>query len=374
MSMDEIKAFISQRALDLGFCAAGITDVRPFERHEAVALAHIERGFMEGLHWYTGDRVRRGSRPVDLLPSARSIISVAMPYPLDLGEPHSALGGRVSRYAWGPDYHGLMKDRLRALAAGLGEYLGSEVRSRVYVDDGPIPDRAAVERSGVGWFGKNTNIIVPGYGSWVFLGEVVTDVDLEPDRPLEKSCGGCTACLEACPTGALVAPYVLDNRRCIAYLTIENRGAIPRDLRPLIGDRLFGCDTCQEVCPVNHRMREALPRSRREEVSIPRLAGVLDMQAEEFRQRFRGSAIWRAKLSGLQRNACVVLGNLGDASAIPVLVRVLEEGEALFKIHAAWALGRTGGQIARGSLEKALCREQDAKVLEEVRLALEGCA
>jgi epoxyqueuosine reductase len=264
-----------------------------------------------------------------------------------------------------------MKDRLRALVAGLTEYLGGEVRSRVYVDDGPVPDRAVVERSGVGWFGKNTNIIVPGYGSWVFLGEAIVDVGLEPDRPLEKRCGECTACLEACPTGAFVAPYVLDNRRCIAYLTIENRRVIPRDLRPLIGDRLFGCDTCQEVCPVNHRMRGVLPQSRKEEVSISGLVGVLEMQTDEFRQRFRDTAIWRAKLSGLQRNACVVMGNLRDASAVPALTRVLEEGEPLLRIHAAWALGRIGGCVARASLEKALCWEQDVAVLEEVRSALE---
>ena len=370
-SMDDIKVFIARKASELGFCAVGVTDAWPFERHEAMALTRLEEGLMIGLHWYTRARVQRGCRPSELLPSARSIISVAMPYPSSSEGLHRDLGGRVSRYAWGQDYHRMMKDKLRALVAALGERLGRDVRSRVYVDDGPMLDRAVAERSGVGWFGKNTNISVPGYGSWVFLGEAIVDVTLEPDEPLRKSCGGCAACLEACPTGALTAPYILDNCRCISYLTIENRGPIPRHLRPLISDRLFGCDTCQEVCPVNRKVGEALPEHRGDETSVPKLAGILEMRADEFRERFRGSAIWRAKLTGLQRNACVVLGNLGDEAAIPALARALEEGESLVRAHAAWVLGRIGGRVARASLEKALHRDEDAIVHEEVWLALE---
>lgn len=371
--MDDVKAFLAEQASALGFCAVGVAGVQPFERHEAMALSRLERGLMGGLPWYTEARVRRGCRPLGLLPSARSIISVAMPYPDDLEGPHRGLGGWVSRYAWGPDYHGLMKDGLQALVTALGKQLGRKVASRIYVDDGPVLDRAVAERSGVGWFGKSTNIIVPGHGSWVFLGEAIVDVEMEPDEPLSKSCGGCTRCLEVCPTGALIAPHVLDNTRCISYLTIENRGPIPRHLRLLVGSRLFGCDVCQEACPVNRAAGQALP-SNQQVSAIGELNAILEMRPEGFRERFRGSAIKRATLVGLQRNACVVLGNSGDRDVVPVLTKALDETGPLVRAHAAWALGRLGGRNARASLERALQGEGDAAVWDEVRLALEECA
>ena len=161
--------------------------------------------------------------------------------------------GKVGRYAWGDDYHGVLKDRLETLAQRMPELAGRPVRSRIFVDDGAMIDRAAAERSGVGWFGKNTNILTPSHGSWVLLGQVITDLHLEPDVPLAKSCGECVRCIDACPTGAIVAPFVIDNRRCISFLTIELRGAIPPDLRPLVGDWVFGCDICQDVYPVNRK-------------------------------------------------------------------------------------------------------------------------
>ena len=157
----------------------------------------------------------------------------------------------MGRYAWGNDYHEVIKDRLKQFISGLPDRVGRDVRTRIFVDDGPMNDRAAAERAGVGWFGKNTNILTATHGSWVFLGQVVTDLELEADKPLLKNCGECVRCIDACSTGAIVAPYVIDARRCISYLTIELRGPIPRELRPLVGDWVFGCDICQEVCPVN---------------------------------------------------------------------------------------------------------------------------
>ena len=157
----------------------------------------------------------------------------------------------MARYAWGDDYHKVMKKRLKLYVRGLSERLGREIKARWYVDDGPMLDRAAARRAGVGWFGKNTNVLTSSHGSWVFLGQVVTDLELKPDLPLKKSCGSCVLCLQACPTGALPAPYVLDNQRCISHQTIENRGDIPTEMRPLMSDWVFGCDICQDVCPVN---------------------------------------------------------------------------------------------------------------------------
>lgn len=368
--MRSLSEMMKRRAERLGFCAVGVTGVEPFGQHGSIALDRIQRGLMAGLPWYTPERVERGCRPLGLVPSARSIVSVAMPYLVEAESPVGRTVGQVSCYAHGLDYHGLMKERLRALVSALGEWWGRDVLARVFVDDGPVPDRAVAQRAGVGWFGKNTCILVPGYGSWAFLGEAIVDVELEPDEPLAKNCGRCTACLEACPTGALVAPYVLDNRRCISYLTIENRGPIPRHLRPLIGDRLFGCDTCQEVCPINWKAELASHPWWRGP-SVLELSGVLDMRQEEFAERFRTSPIRRARLAGLQRNACVVMGNVRDEAGVPALARVLEAGEALVRGHAAWALGRIGGQRGRNLLEKALHREDDATVLEEVRSALE---
>ena len=371
------KDLLHAIAGELGLGLVGVTSAAPFRRGERVALDRTRRGLMGDLPWYTEDRVRRGTRPRALLPGARSVISVAMDYlpeplPDDGDEPLPAGRGRVARYAWGRDYHNVLKKRLRQLMRRLSERLDRPLSYKVYVDDGPMLDREAAWRAGVGFFGKNTNVLT-SIGSWVFLGQVVTDLDLPPDRPSSKSCGACTACMPACPTGAIVAPYVIDSNLCIAYLTIEHRGAIRRDLRALIGDRVFGCDICQEVCPVNVTRGEptAEPAFRAPgRFSALDLEEVLTLDDEGFRQRFQGSPIRRATRVGLQRNACVVLGNLGDASAVPALERALHGGESLVRGHAAWALGRLGGDEASGALREAQRRESDAWVREEIAAAL----
>ena len=286
----------------------------------------------------------------------------------------------MARYAWSRDYHKVMKKRMRAYVAGLRSRLGSEFSARWYVDDGPMLDRAAAYRAGVGWFGKNTNILTPSLGSWVFLGQVVTDLEVEPDQPLKKTCGNCVLCIDACPTGAIVAPYTLDNTRCISHLTIENRGSIPSELRPQMQDWVFGCDICQDVCPVNRpfllTFRQGEParpsddqNRERTETEMPArlsLTAILDMSEEDFRHRFRGSSILRAKRVGLRRNACVAMGNLGDKAAVPALCRTLAQGDTLVRGHAAWALGRIGTTAARLALEQAGVDETDSWVLEEI--------
>ena len=368
---------IKDLALSIGFDRVGITDAAPFVRDEKAAAERVRDGLMDGLAWYTEERVRRMNRPKTLLDGARSVISLAMSYKTT--EPPTASDvprGRVARYAWGRDYHSLIKARVRRFVRELPDAVGEPVRARHFVDDGPMNDRAAAERAGVGWFGKNTNILTPTLGSWAFLAEVITNLDLRADAPLKKTCGECARCIPACPTGAIVAPYVIDNRRCISFLTIELRGAIPREMRPLVGDWVFGCDLCQDVCPVNRKAavsREA-EFGKRHDFDAPALIPLLSLDEDGFRRRFEGSPIRRAKLSGLQRNACVALGNIGDRAAVPALSAALRSDDAIVRAHAAWALGRIGGETAKTALKSALANERDAAARDEITAALSDAA
>ena len=410
--MTDLKAIVVEQARACGFDLVGVTGAEEFADDRAGALERIREGRMDGLPWYTESRVMRGTSPAELLPGARSVICLGLSYwsddnsgdePPSTGSERSSLvgspatkassrpgAGRVARYAWVRDYHRVMKRRMREFVRSLERELGSEVAARWYVDDGPMLDRAAANRAGVGWFGKNTNILTPQFGSWVFLGQVITDLELEPDAPLKKSCGQCVRCIDDCPTGAIVAPYVVDNARCISYLTIENRGAIPRELRPLMGDWVFGCDICQDVCPVNRKARPAgqpipFPSSAGqrgrvtgaepgEDLAFLDLIELLEMTEEVFRERFAGTSIMRAKRLGMRRNACVALGNAGDRSAVPALARALRCGEPLVRGHAAWALGRIGGAGAAAALSGAAKAEADEYVLEEIVAAREELA
>ena len=374
-SASDLKERVVRYAQELGFDLVRIASAEPLTRDDEAARERVRLGYMDGMQWYTEERVRRASDPQELLPGARSFIAVALSYlpPEDDGDETSGEPvGTVARYARWTDYHLVMKERLRALAQQLLKYAGQTVSTRVFVDDSSLLERAVAERAGIGWFGKNTNILTQAHGSWVFLGYVLTNLVLEPDEPLKKSCGECALCIPACPTGAIIAPYVLDARRCISYLTIENRGPIPRDMRPLMGDMVFGCDICQEVCPVNVDVPAAggteLGRTGLSELE---LIPLLSISQEEFSNQFRSSPIKRAKRVGLQRNACVALGNIGDRRAVPALGRALRESEEpLVRGHASWALGRLGGSEAAGLLEEALGREEDAGVREEIEAAL----
>ena len=401
--MKDLKATVIAQARACGFDLAGVTSADDFDADRDAALERIREGRMDGLPWYTESRVMRGTSPSELLSGARSIICLGLSYlGDDWSEDAGALSGRVARYAWVRDYHRVMKRRMREFVRRLERELESEVAARWYVDDGPMLDRAAANRAGIGWFGKNTNILTPQFGSWVFLGQVITDLELEPDAPLKKSCGSCVRCIEDCPTGAIVAPYVVDNARCISYLTIENRGPIPRELRPLMHDWVFGCDICQDVCPVNRKAQPGVFNAARGERPHPSpppegegipsalsassavgngfldLVELLEMSEDDFRARFAGTSIMRAKRTGMQRNACVALGNLGpslieDGAVVPALGRVLRQGEPLVRQHAAWALGRIGGPEAAALLSEAALTEVEPEVVEEIEAALGNC-
>ncbi len=383
-----LAALTRERAEALGFDLARITTAEPLPEAEEALKTRIAAGYFEGMDWLTAARAEVSANPRALLPTARSVITLGVFYltdaPLDQsapGDPH----GRVSRYAWGDDYHEIIRARLDALAAYIRELAPpSAEKSIVFCDTGRMVDRAVAQRSGLGWYGKNTNILTKGWGSWVFLAEIVTSLELEPDPPLMASCGRCEVCLHACPTQAFVAPYVLDARRCISYLTIEHRGAIPVELRPLMGAHIFGCDICQEVCPVNlvaeRRLRAAgrlggpgEPRMFRPRATVgssPALIPLLKLDEEGFRERFRHSPIKRAKRRGLLRNVCVALGNIRDPAAIPALVEALADTEALVRGHAAWALGRLNAESARPALESLATDDPEPSVRAEARYAL----
>ncbi len=373
----------------MGFQMVGITTAEPAEsgpRYEAwVADGHAgEMGYM------ARDPARRQD-PTLVLPGARSIVVVGMLYREDecdtasigdSGQPaiDSLPTGQIARYARGDDYHDVMRERLEVLLAWIRERAGAEVRGRAYVDTGPLLERDLARRAGLGWFGKNTMLLRPRLGSYFFLGALLLDLPLEPDAPFTGDhCGTCRRCLDVCPTGAFVAPHVLDARRCISYLTIELKGPIPRELRPLVGNWIYGCDLCQEVCPWN-RVRpdggvkaphSAEPAFRaRAGLMAPELIPLLDMSQAEFSERFKGSPIKRAKRRGFLRNVAVALGNAGDRRAVPALAAALRDPEPLVRGHAAWALGRLGGEAAALALRAARPDEADPMVIEELELAL----
>src|SRR5256884_3188707 len=377
---------IKEYAYSLGFDTARITSAEALPEAERVIRERIAEGLMEGLPWFTAERAEVSCYPDALLPGAQSIITLAMFYLTEQPDEtqDDVPRGRISRYAWGDDYHEIIKPRLQQFAAWLREYarkeISDDIETRLFVDTGRMVDRAVAQRAGLGWYGKNTNILTKGWGSWVFLAEIVTNLPLQADLPLKTSCGSCEICLHACPTKALPAPYVLDNTRCISFLTIELRGSIPLELRPLMGNLIFGCDICQEVCPVTMVAEKRLPvsfqphaefRPRLAVGSSPELIPLLSLTEEQFRERFRRSPIRRAKRRGLLRNVCVALGNSGNRQAVPALIGALHDHESLVRGHAAWALGRLGGEQAERALQDALIAEEDEEVRKEIRCALE---
>jgi len=364
-------AAVKRRALEIGFDLVGVTSAERLEPH-----GERLRGWLDDERHGTMDYVARraawSDEPETVAHGARSVVAVALAYrwPAE-DEPADGPRGRVSSYAWGEDYHRVMERKLRALAEVLTT--GGAQVARYYADTGPLLDRAVAHRAGLGWFGKNTLLITrAGHGSYVFLGEILTDLALEPDAPGRGDCGACRICVDQCPTGAIVAPYVVDARRCISYLTIEHRGWIPRALRPAIGDWIFGCDVCQDVCPHNTLIRTGVHEefAPRRGVPFPKLIQLLSIDERAYQERFRHSAIKRAKRQGLRRNVAVALGNAGDERAVPALTEALADDERFVRGHAAWALGRIGGEAATAALRQAATTEWDAEVRAEITAAL----
>ena len=373
-----LTAEVKRLAAEHGLTIARVTTAAAFPDLAKFLERHLAAGRMNGLDWFTAERARFSCDPRNLHPGAVSILAVGVAYwSVDPGKPDDGLPrGRIARYAWGVDYHDLLKERLRALHRAIEELVGRPIEARHLVDTARIVDRAVAARAGLGWYGKHSCLIVPGHGSSVLLGELLLDVELEPDSPLEKDCGRCTICLDRCPTGAIVAPYTVDTPRCLSFQTIEQKGAIPRELRPLLGDWVFGCDVCQEVCPYTKAARPEpdpafLPQTV--EHAYPSLRRLLALTDAEFRATYRGTPVTRAKRRGLARNAAVALGNVGSEDDVPFLARALaEHDEPLVRGHAAWALGRLGGAVARRPLEERRRIEPDQTVIAEITGALES--
>ena len=353
-------------ALAVGFDMAGV-----ITRHDSKHMAHFREWLRSGLHGEMAylarpDAVRRRADLELTLPGFLSALVVAHSYADDQPATSPADPSRaiVGRYARGRDYHHVVSDRLQVLAARLEPLAGRPFRHRAYVDTGPILERELAARAGLGWFGRNTMLIHPRRGSYFFLGVLLTDLSLEASAPFrEDHCGTCRRCLDACPTGALLgrddsgAP-VMDASRCISYLTIELKGPIPRELRPAIGNRVFGCDICQEVCPWNERFSVPEPEPHyppRADLDNPSLIGLamrlLEMSGKGFQREFRDSPVSRARRNGLLRNVCVALGNWGAAEAVPVLTRAASDHSELVREHARWALERVAAGAPTASAE-----------------------
>ncbi|MBN9387181.1 MAG: tRNA epoxyqueuosine(34) reductase QueG [Chloroflexi bacterium] len=343
----ELTSYIKEEARALGFDLVGIAPAGPFEETEARLLEHIEQGRIAGLAWFTKERATFASDPANLLPGVRSIISLGISYLqdspdlADSGNPR----GRVARYAWGQDYHEVLKAKMQALFDKIKTCTGAE-EARLLVDTARIVDRAVAQRAGLGFFGKNTNLINKKLGSYFFVAEILTDLELEYDAPAHGTCGRCTRCIDACPTEAIIAPGTVYNDRCISFLTIELKGSIPPELRPGMGEWIFGCDICQEVCPYN---KKATPGNHAEfapadfEDTAPDLLGWLRLteQEETFRQKFRGTPLSRPKRAGLRRNIAVALGNRAEPSTLPDLQEALEnETDPVVREHLEWAISR----------------------------------
>lgn len=345
-STEVLKEALVTRASALGFDACRIT------RAEAPPHAGEFRGWLQTgaageMEWMQRGEEKRCD-PALVLPGARSVIVLAMNYwqgkepeePASL--PHS---GQIARYAWGDDYHDVTLAKLRELDAFLTEHGGTQ---KCYVDTGPMLERDFAAEAGIGWHGKSTMLVDEKLGTWFFLAEILTSLELPPDTPQVPRCGTCTRCIAACPTGAITEPHRLDARRCISYLTIELKGSIPLEFRPLIGDRIYGCDACLEVCPWNRFAAESRETSfaLRPATAAMKLRDFLALDDEYFREMFRGSPIKRIKRRGFLRNVCVALGNVGTREDLPALEKASADSEPLIAEHARWAIDRLQERLA----------------------------
>lgn len=360
---------VKKEAKRLGFHAVGIAPAGPLLRAEQALLGRTRQGLLKD-YGFSPERARDFTHPEDLLEGAKSIVTVAISYLSEKAVVESEPGnprGRMARFSWGRDYHIVVNEKLEKLGLWIEQRTGA--KSRICVDTAPVLDRAVAQLAGMGWYGKNTSIITHEHGSWVVLGELITQAELEPDEPADfDKCGKCEVCIKSCPTGAIVAPFVIDANRCISHLT-QMKGFIPRELRPYIGDTIYGCDICQQVCPQN---KKALPTDSTElgEESVPgrapELIPLLNISAEEFNRIIKPNTAGWIRRTRFRRNVAVVLGNLKDPAAVPELVKALDDPEPVVRGHAAWALGQIGTPEAKDALKKAFLTEKDEMVREEI--------
>jgi epoxyqueuosine reductase len=333
-----MKAAIRRRAKELGF------DICRFTTAESPArVQYFQRWLTEGLHGEMGYLQRNAEKRVDpqkVLSGAKTIICLAAVYGSKPAKTNGSFHGITARYACYDDYHDVIGERIESLSAYVNELGGPRTRSLGYVDTGPLLERELAARAGIGFVGKHTNLVSRELGNWFFLAEIISTMEVEPDRSEENRCGTCTRCLDACPTQAITAPFQLDARRCISYLTIELKGSIPEELRSAIGNRIYGCDDCLAACPWNRFAGEAnlMQSHARPDLAAPDLIELLSLDDPGFKKRFAGTPMLRTKRRGLLRNVCVALGNIGNERVLPALENALCDPEPLIQEHANWAI------------------------------------
>ena len=344
MNAEALTAALKGRAASLGFDAVGVARAETLHRDREALSAWLAKGRQAAMAWMARAPETR-SDPRRLLPGCRSVVVLAMNYWPGREAVTPAEGrANVALYARGRDYHKVLGARLREIASWLATESGEPARA--FVDTGPVLERAWAERAGIGWIGKNANLLTRDAGSWLLLGEVLSAAALVPDGgPHEDFCGTCTACLTACPTAAIVEPGIVDANACISYWTIEHRGSVPEERRAGNGDWIFGCDVCQTVCPwnVSFAAPDADPFTRRDDLSGLDPEEILGLDEAEFRRRYSGTALMRAKWEGMRRNACIVLGNRRDPAALPALRRAAGDADPVVREHAGWAIARIAG-------------------------------
>lgn len=366
LAMRDKIGLLEEAAKNLGFDAMGIapSDTREIMPDFDAWLSNEYHGSMA---WLARGRNKRADLN-HVLPGIQSVICLRTNYQTQtrsLNYLDDPVTGDITSYGWNLDYHDIIEPRLKALEAEL-KNLFPGCTTRRYVDTGPVPEKPLAEQAGLGWIGKHTNLLTEGVGSWYFLSEILIDVTLPYSTAAENHCGPCTACIDICPTGAIVAPYVLDSRRCISYLTIENKGMIPLEFRKAMGNRIYGCDDCQIVCPWNEDAPLTPEPAFQERNDTRLLTELMALDDAGFRERFRKSPVKRIKRRGLLRNVAVAMGNSGDASAIPVLKKALQDTEPLIRAHVVWALGELLGTEAVSTIRNILANEIDPDVLKEI--------
>ncbi|OES44004.1 tRNA epoxyqueuosine(34) reductase QueG [Domibacillus iocasae] len=370
----QLKQELIDYSKDIGIDKIGFAAADPFLELKQRLIQQQELGYASG---FEEKDINKRTNPALLLDQPRSIIAIALAYPSKLdGAPKGKKGerrGLFCRASWGEDYHIILRKKLHLLEQFLQEKL-PDVQFKSMVDTGELSDRAVAERAGIGWSAKNCAIITPEFGSYVYLGEMLTNVPFEPDRPMESQCGTCTKCIDACPTSALVQGGQLNSQRCIAYLT-QTKDVLPEPFRKHLGNRLYGCDTCQTVCPENkgkHTLRHEEMIPENEQVK-PLLEPLLSMSNKEFKERFgRMSGSWRGK-KPIQRNAIIALAHFKEVSSLPALANALhEDPRPVIRETAAYAIGQIGGREAEAQLHEALLREKEEAVIEELKKALQS--
>ncbi|WP_139991629.1 tRNA epoxyqueuosine(34) reductase QueG [Paenibacillus paridis] len=369
----KLKAEMKEAALSLGIDKIGVASADPFVSLKQILLRHRELGRESG---FEEPDIEKRTNPALLFDNPQSIIAIAIAYPSKLKDPPKsepgARRGIMARSAWGDDYHKVLRDRLAKLEAWLRERV-PDLRVESMVDTGALSDRAVAERAGLGWSAKNCSIISPELGSWIYLGEMITNLPLAPDEPVTESCGSCTKCIDACPTDALVGPGQLNSSRCISFVT-QTKGMLTDEFMRKIGNRLYGCDTCQTVCPVNRgknwtHQPELQPDH---ELAKPLLVPLLTIGNKDFQRRYGStSSAWRGK-KPIQRNAVIALGNFKEASAVPDLIQVLgQDPRPVLRGTAAWSLARIGGEQAEEALLIAAGKESDEEAKQAILQAID---